>query len=300
MMGWLVGDIVLGAYIPKSDAFAVGRKVGKLAPSLKAEFDAPSRRVGKRKWESEEARSRADEEASAEEAALRCEPVKLPLPAAVSPVPLQRKRVQMPEPKPKPDPREPEPEYVREPAPMPGQTIDTWLFRRAVTRAQQGVTRALTAQVIANSELARAAAAAEWLRGVVEQARIAHARACRELEKHGPMEDAGWVHDHHCCGDWELNREGHEREVQRRLGVQQARLHARYAVEDAERAVRWHEAELRDEERYVLEPATIAAEEARRHVQDEQTELKLAQHELSTGLFRSEWSCEQCASVKCE
>ena len=114
------------------------------------------------------------------------------------------------------------------------------------------------------------------------------------------QEEDGWVHDHHYRGDWDLNRDGYQREVQRRLGVQHARLQARYAVEDAERAVRWYEVELRDEERYVLEPATRAAEEARRHVLHEQTELKLAQRKLSTGLFRSEWSCEQGTSVKCE
>ena len=93
MMGWLIGDVVLGRQIDRADAHAVGRKVGKLGPTFKAEFGAPSRRVGKRKWQSEEARARADAEASAEESRLRRDRVSLPLPEAAPPVPLKRKRV---------------------------------------------------------------------------------------------------------------------------------------------------------------------------------------------------------------
>ena len=47
--GWLLGDVKLGRFIEKADALRIGRKAGKLAPGLKAEFDAPSRRLGKRR-----------------------------------------------------------------------------------------------------------------------------------------------------------------------------------------------------------------------------------------------------------
>lgn len=93
MMGWLIGDVVLGRKIDRADAHAVGRKAGKLGPTLKAEFGAPSRCVGKRKWQSEEDRARADAEASAKESRLRRERVSLPFPKAAPSVPLDRKSV---------------------------------------------------------------------------------------------------------------------------------------------------------------------------------------------------------------
>ena len=33
--GWLMGDVIQGRLIDRADAFAVGRKIGKLAPTLK-------------------------------------------------------------------------------------------------------------------------------------------------------------------------------------------------------------------------------------------------------------------------
>ena len=75
-LGWLLGDVALGCLMEKADAFAVGGKAGKLARGLKAEFDAPARRLGKRKHASDD-----DWVAAAEEAAgIRSEEVKLPLP----------------------------------------------------------------------------------------------------------------------------------------------------------------------------------------------------------------------------
>ena len=53
-LGWLLGDVAQGRLIELEDAFKVGRKAGKLGPGLKAEFDAPGRKVGKRKHASEE------------------------------------------------------------------------------------------------------------------------------------------------------------------------------------------------------------------------------------------------------
>ena len=53
-LGWLLGDVALGCLIEKVDAFKVGGKAGKLARGLKSEFDAPTRRLGKRKCVSDE------------------------------------------------------------------------------------------------------------------------------------------------------------------------------------------------------------------------------------------------------
>jgi hypothetical protein len=75
-LGWLLGDVAIGCLIEKADAFKVGRKAGKLAPGLKAEFDAPARRLGKRKHTSDD-----DWAAAANEAAgIRSMEVDLPLP----------------------------------------------------------------------------------------------------------------------------------------------------------------------------------------------------------------------------
>ena len=111
-LGWLLGDIALGLLISKADAHKIGRKGGKLAPGLQAQFDAPARRLGKRKT------AASDEEwaaAAKEEADVRREPVKLlfsdaclpALPDAPTPAPsaaLKRQRVEQPEMPPPPPP----------------------------------------------------------------------------------------------------------------------------------------------------------------------------------------------------
>ena len=74
--GWLIGDYAYGCLIDGAVAFKVGRKAGKLAPGLKAEFDAPGRRVRKRKHASPDDWA----ESAKEEAALRLEPVEFDLP----------------------------------------------------------------------------------------------------------------------------------------------------------------------------------------------------------------------------
>ena len=82
-LGWLLGDVALGCLMEKTDAFRVGGKAGKLARGLKAEFDAPARRLGKRKHASD-----ADWVAAAEEAAgIRSEEVQLPFPMRPPPAP---------------------------------------------------------------------------------------------------------------------------------------------------------------------------------------------------------------------
>ena len=83
--GWLIGDVVLGVLIEHSDAFAVGRKAGKLAPGLEAEFSAPARRVGKARFSSDEERAASMTAAKHLEADLRQAQVELPL-LALQPV----------------------------------------------------------------------------------------------------------------------------------------------------------------------------------------------------------------------
>ena len=95
-LGWLLGDVALGCCIEKGDAFKVGRKAGKLAPGLQAEFDAPVRRVGKRKHASDAALKDSLREAAEEAAATRCASVKLPFPEA--PLPALPERVLPPAP----------------------------------------------------------------------------------------------------------------------------------------------------------------------------------------------------------
>ena len=77
-MGWLLGDVHLGCKIDHTYAFKVGRRAAKLAPGYKAEFDAPERRLCKRKHVSEEDRDAA----AKEEVELRMAPIKLEFPIA--------------------------------------------------------------------------------------------------------------------------------------------------------------------------------------------------------------------------
>ena len=76
-LGWLLGDVRLGRLIEHEDAFKVGRKAAKRAPTLQANFDSPTRRVRKRKHASEEEWVAA----AKEENTRRMAPVELPFPA---------------------------------------------------------------------------------------------------------------------------------------------------------------------------------------------------------------------------
>ena len=192
MMGWLIGDVVLGRKIDRADAHAVGRKAGKLGPTLKAEFGAPSRCVGKRKWQSEEDRARADAEASAKESRLRRERVSLPFPKAAPSVPLKRKSVQV---SPLKAEREMPEASDNDSSDESYASFKARMLHIGVRRAEDGVKHALGLQERAHAQLAQAAAAAEWSRGVLEMAHLAVDHARRELEKHGPEEPAGWVDD---------------------------------------------------------------------------------------------------------
>ena len=74
-LGWLLGDVIGGRLIDGKIAHGIGRRLGKYASGLKAEFDAPLRRIGKRKFADNQARERERAAAAAEEADLRREEV---------------------------------------------------------------------------------------------------------------------------------------------------------------------------------------------------------------------------------
>eukprot|EP00966_Prymnesium_polylepis_P114580 2647551-Prymnesium_polylepis.1 len=58
-LGWLLGDVMVGRLIDGDDAYRIGRRLGKDASNLKAEFAAPLRRFGKlKKFDDNEARER--------------------------------------------------------------------------------------------------------------------------------------------------------------------------------------------------------------------------------------------------
>ena len=169
-LGWLLGDVALGCQIPGSDAFKAGRKAGKLAPGLKAEFDAPSRRLGKRKQPA------SDEDwaqASEEEEAIRRELVKLDFggsldaPPPAQPVVLQRQRVEMPPPPP-PPPRMPPPQP---PAAPPSRDPERLELLKAVRAAEAVVPQAECALAAAKRNRDKAKAAWEYAR---EQASNPH------------------------------------------------------------------------------------------------------------------------------
>ena len=107
-LGWLLGDMVLGCFMSKEDALAVGRKAGKLAAGLKKELAAPRTRAGKKKFTSEEERAQAFAAADAEEAAIRQQVVELPFPTVravrAQAAALKRKRVEPDKPAPAPAP----------------------------------------------------------------------------------------------------------------------------------------------------------------------------------------------------
>ena len=70
-LGWLLGDVMCGRLIDGDEAYKIGRRLGKYASGLKAEFDAPLRRWGKRKFDNDQARERDRVAAAAEEAEIR-------------------------------------------------------------------------------------------------------------------------------------------------------------------------------------------------------------------------------------
>ena len=110
--GWLLGDVQCGRLIDGTVAYTVGRKLGKRAPGLKAEFDAPLRRVGKHSHKDDETCERERAAAAEEEARLRREPVDTGLEegaaALAAPTPAASTS-EMPPPPPRPPPRPPQP-----------------------------------------------------------------------------------------------------------------------------------------------------------------------------------------------
>ena len=111
-LGWLLGDVMCGRLIDGTDAYGIGRRLGKSASKLMAEFDAPLRRVGKRKYASDEERERDRAAAAEEEAAIRRESVVIGLEeeaaAPAAPTSETPPPPPPPQPPPAPAPRNPE------------------------------------------------------------------------------------------------------------------------------------------------------------------------------------------------
>ena len=103
-LGWLLGDVQCGRLIDGTLAYAVGRKLGKRAPGLKAEFDAPLRRVGKRSHRDAETREHERAAAAEEEAWLRRQPVDTGLEEEAAAPAAAALASEMPTPPPRPPP----------------------------------------------------------------------------------------------------------------------------------------------------------------------------------------------------
>ena len=171
--GWLIGDVVLGVLIEHSDAFAVGRKAGKLAPGLKAEFSAPARRVGKARFSSDEERAASMTAAKHLEADLRQAQVELPLPALqpVAPRAAKRQRVKA----------EAEVVKVEESAPAaPEPAVYEWrtVHRCRMKTIKVNAELAQAAVTVAEGELACCKACARASEGRLCVGTRAHARGC--------------------------------------------------------------------------------------------------------------------------
>jgi hypothetical protein len=77
-LGWLIGDLLFGRLIDKADAFKIGRKAGKLGPTLEAAFSAPRIRVLGLKLVDGERRDHELAEAATQETKLRGKLFELP------------------------------------------------------------------------------------------------------------------------------------------------------------------------------------------------------------------------------
>ena len=93
-LGWLLGDVVCGKLIEHTDAHRIGRAMSKKVAEFKADFTAPHRRVGKRKYPdgAEEKRQRDLEAAAEEEANERCAEITPPLDFGDAPAEAQERR----------------------------------------------------------------------------------------------------------------------------------------------------------------------------------------------------------------
>ena len=172
-LGWLLGDVMCGRLIDGMDAYRIGRRLGKSASKLKAEFDAPMRRIGKHPQRYGEADRAA---AAEEEAALRREPVKVDdeleaeaaalVASAVAPAAQRAGTSDMP-----PPPLPPRPAVPPAPAPRNPERLERLKVLREAERLLSNVEGALAA---ANRARDQAKAAWEY---ALEQSRNPHRSA---------------------------------------------------------------------------------------------------------------------------
>ena len=273
-LGWLLGDVALGCLMEKADAFAVGGKAGKLARGLKAEFDAPARRLGKRKHASDD-----DWVAAAEEAAgIRSEEVKLPLPMRPPPAPSAPSAPPAPAAPTAPTaPTAPVPAPVeakrqRVEPPPPAASGERLELLESLLAAEKGAADADCALAAAKRQRDRARANWEYVR---EQAGNPHRLAQLTTE-------AQWdAHDERCRSDMDASRS--------RL------LAAERAVADAEEADYWAKHEMK-EARFDLkvhdEECARKAEYARERAASDEKFAQIRQRINSHNALYNTWDRE--------
>ena len=155
-LGWLLGDLVLGGLMLHEDAFRVGRKAAKLAPSLKAAFAAPLRGHGKAKYKTTEAAAEGLKAACQKEADLRSETVTLDFPSKLPRTGAKRQRTEADEPAPAP-------------AAAAAHAAEPW-YHASLNRLQEEMTMYVRfaedaeRRVVAETEVAKQASQASMLR----------------------------------------------------------------------------------------------------------------------------------------
>ena len=161
-LGWLLGDVMCGRLIDGTDAYGIGRRLGKSASKLMAEFDAPLRRFGKRKYASDEERERDRAAAAEEEAAIRRESVVIGLEEEAAAPAAPTSETPPPPPPPQPPPA---------PAPRNPERLERLKLLREAERLLSNAKGALAA---ANRKRDHAKAAWEY---ALEQSRNPHRSA---------------------------------------------------------------------------------------------------------------------------
>ena len=240
-LGWLLGDVVLGCFVSRADALAIGRRAGKLAPDFKKEFVAPRTRAGKKKFSSEEEQARAFSAAEEEAAAIRLETVELPFPAVraarAQVAALKRKRVEADERPPAPAPP-PAPVRTHDSMGTEWHSIHISMLGEYIPIYKSSVRDASSMVAEAECELEEARKAEERLESALIAAQLACDRQEKRPEPHRSplMLDAEWE-------EWEAARDAWMERLRAHQAAQReadwARDDARYALHDAKSEVRY-------------------------------------------------------------
>jgi len=259
-LGWLLGDLVLGCLISRNDAFAVGRRAGKLAAEFKKEFAAPRTRAGKKKFASEVERARAVAAADDEAAAIRQETVELPFPtvraARAQAAALKRKRVEADERPPAPAPP-PAPVRTRDSMGTEWHTIHISMLGEYIPIYEGSVQHASSMVAAAERELEDARTAEERAESALLAAQLVCDRQAKRPEPRGPP--------------LMLDAEREEWEAERDAWMDRMRAH-----QVAQREADW----ARDDAKYALGVAKSEARYAQRDLQTAKAKEECCKTEL--------------------